>query len=158
MRRTISREEVFKLISEVRLACAPSGISDLLEDYHQDPGQPEVGLPLALAEYYLGVRNGHLSDIYQALTGARVEVVGDEGTLLSCPCCGYRTLTERFNPKAGTGFDICRYCNWEDDGTLEAESYSSPNRGSMRDYRKRLIEQGNFFRRGRWDRESPQTR
>jgi hypothetical protein len=27
-----------------------------------------------------------------------------------CPCCGYRTLTER------GGYDICRVCFWEDDG------------------------------------------
>jgi hypothetical protein len=28
----------------------------------------------------------------------------------ACPCCGYRTLSER------GGFDICQVCYWEDDG------------------------------------------
>ena len=27
-----------------------------------------------------------------------------------CPCCGFRTLTER------GGYDICPVCFWEDDG------------------------------------------
>lgn len=27
-----------------------------------------------------------------------------------CPCCGYRTLSER------GGFEMCQVCYWEDDG------------------------------------------
>jgi hypothetical protein len=29
---------------------------------------------------------------------------------LRCPCCGYKTLSER------GGFEICKVCFWEDDG------------------------------------------
>lgn len=29
---------------------------------------------------------------------------------LRCPCCGYKTLSER------SGFEICAVCFWEDDG------------------------------------------
>lgn len=154
MSRTITRDEVFKLLSTARLTCWPAGIADFLEDYHQDPGRPEVGLPLALADHYAGVQNGHLSDIYEALTGERVEVVGGAGKLLECPCCRYRTLTERFDADAGTGFDVCRYCGWEDDGTSNPESRSSANKGSMAEYRQRLSERRNFFARGRWDRNA----
>ena len=55
-----------------------------------------------------------------------------------CPCCGYRTLTEKYDPEKGTGYDICPYCGWEDDGTAEDGAYSSANRGRMTDYRKRI--------------------
>lgn len=65
---------------------------------------------------------------------------GERDGLYPCPCCGLRTLTERFDPMEGTGYDICPYCKWEDDGTTEkdADAYKSINRGSMSDYRKRL--------------------
>ncbi len=36
--------------------------------------------------------------------------VGDSGPKCACPCCGYRTLSER------GGFEICPVCFWEDDG------------------------------------------
>ncbi|HEY5994269.1 MAG TPA: CPCC family cysteine-rich protein [Gallionellaceae bacterium] len=34
----------------------------------------------------------------------------------SCPCCGYPTLDSR------AGYDICRLCNWEDDGQDDADA------------------------------------
>lgn len=34
--------------------------------------------------------------------------------LKACPCCGYRTLTER------GAFEICPVCYWEDDGQDDA--------------------------------------
>lgn len=58
--------------------------------------------------------------------------------LYKCPCCGYNTLTEEFNPKNGTGYDICPLCGWEDDGTIDVNSVRSINGGSISDYRKRL--------------------
>ena len=32
------------------------------------------------------------------------------GVNYACPCCGYKTLTER------GGYEICPVCFWEDDG------------------------------------------
>lgn len=58
--------------------------------------------------------------------------------LYKCPCCGYNTLTEEYNPKNGTGYDICPLCGWEDDGTIDVNSVRSINGGSISDYRKRL--------------------
>jgi len=43
-------------------------------------------------------------------------VAGQEGGPYRCPCCGYRTLTER------GGFEICPVCFWEDDGQDEADA------------------------------------
>jgi hypothetical protein len=37
-----------------------------------------------------------------------------------CPCCGHKTLPERF------GYDLCPVCWWEDEG-LEPWEYSGPN-------------------------------
>ena len=59
-------------------------------------------------------------------------------TTNKCPCCGYNTLTEEYNPKNGTGYDICPLCGWEDDGTIDVNSVRSINGGSISDYRKRL--------------------
>lgn len=33
-----------------------------------------------------------------------------EGVVYKCPCCGFKTLSER------GGFEICAVCFWEDDG------------------------------------------
>lgn len=35
---------------------------------------------------------------------------------VACPCCGYRTLTDR------GGFEICPVCYWEDDGQDDADA------------------------------------
>jgi len=35
---------------------------------------------------------------------------------VSCPCCGYPTLSE------SAAYEICELCNWEDDGQGEAEA------------------------------------
>lgn len=152
--RIISRGEVFEALSVARLACAPADVPDFLEDHHQDPQQGVASLPSALAANYVGVSNGHLSDIYEALTGERVEVMGDEGVLLECPCCGHSTLDERYDLAAGTGYDICRYCGWEDDGTSNPDALSSVNRGSMSEYREQLIVRRNFFARDRWKKDA----
>ncbi|MDE5781345.1 MAG: hypothetical protein K2I03_07670 [Lachnospiraceae bacterium] len=39
-------------------------------------------------------------------------------------------LTEEYNLDEGTGYDICPYCNWEDDGSTDINVYRSVNRGS----------------------------
>ena len=40
----------------------------------------------------------------------------EDGSLYPCPCCGYKTLSER------GGFKICPVCFWEDDGQDDAEA------------------------------------
>ena len=37
-------------------------------------------------------------------------IAGEPVELEACPCCGYRTISERGN------YDICKICWWEDDG------------------------------------------
>lgn len=84
-----------------------------------------------------GVTNEFLAELMETITGNKIDVVGTVETLYACPCCGYKTLTEGYNPAEGTGYCICPFCNWEDDGTTDVSQYMSINRGSIEDYRKR---------------------
>lgn len=100
--------------------------------------------------YYEGVSNGYLAELYGAVTGQRVEVVGETVDLHPCPCCHLKTLHERHNVELGTGYDICPSCDWEDDGTSDPSVRSGPNAGSMEDYRARVRSDPNYFYRARW--------
>jgi hypothetical protein len=156
MRQTMHRREVIELLAKVRLSTVEGGaMAEFLEDWGQDPQDPEHALPLALTDYYEGVRNGYLSEIYEVLTGKRVEVVGETSALLACPCCFNRTLSERFDSEEGTGYDICRHCGWEDDGTSDSSASSGANGGSMEEYRARLEAEPNFYNRSRWFSDRP---
>lgn len=98
----------------------------------------------------IGCSNGFLSEFYLTLTGEKVEVIGETQKLFSCPCCGFQTLSEIYDVQKGTGYDICRYCQWEDDGTVDVNKSSSVNQGSISDYRQHILENSNFFYKGKW--------
>lgn len=54
------------------------------------------------------------------------KIIGEPIELESCPCCGYRTISERGN------YNICKVCWWEDDGQDNQHSESvmgGPNYG-----------------------------
>lgn len=40
----------------------------------------------------------------------------EDGIIYRCPCCGYKTLSERGY------FEICDVCFWEDDGQDESDA------------------------------------
>ena len=85
-----------------------------------------------------GISNEYLSDLVEMITGTRVHVRGEVEDLYKCPCCGYKTLSEKNNVDESTGYDICPYCGWEDDGTIDIDKYRSINKGSINDYRHEL--------------------
>lgn len=103
-----------------------------------------------LEVFCYGVSNGFLSELVHAILGYEVEIIGDAEELLPCPCCGYKTLTEQYNVDEGTGYDICPYCNWEDDGTIDNNIFSSVNNGSILDYQKRLQLNPNKYYIDKW--------
>lgn len=103
-----------------------------------------------LEVFCYGVSNGFLSELVHAILGCEVEIIGDAEKLLPCPCCGYKTLTEQYDVDEGTGYDICPYCNWEDDGTIDNNIISSVNNGSILDYRKRLQLNPNKYYIDKW--------
>ena len=161
--KKITRENVFKLMAKCRLFfCSKDQIIELLEDYgvdvNADDEYIEEKLFDSLVCMYQGVSNGYLSEFYEGITGEKVEVVGEVVDLFSCPCCGYKTLAERCNPEEGTGYDICVYCNWEDDGTENIDVATSINKGSMKDYRNRIQQNPNFYYREKWGREPGRTK
>lgn len=62
---------------------------------------------------------------------------------ITCPCCGYRTITEEF--------DICRICRWEHDLVQESnpDSFGGANSGVTLRQAQR-----NFVRFGACDQEN----
>lgn len=99
---------------------------------------------------FIGISNRFLSELILTITGYEIEIYGEVEELFPCPCCGFRTLTESFNPKEGTGYDICPYCKWEDDGTTDIDKYCSINRGSISDYRKKINSHPNKYNIAKW--------
>jgi hypothetical protein len=144
-RRTISRNEAIRIIAQAREAVSDErSIIELLEDW----GAHTVFDALLLA--LDGVGNGFLSQVCETIVGARIEVTGVPAPRLPCPCCSRMTLTERYDMDAGTGYDVCDYCGWEDDGTSDEEAQSSVNRGSMAEYRARIANEDNYYDRRKW--------
>lgn len=92
-------------------------------------------LRLALGERYVGTRNGFLRASLHA-SGIDDRVTGEVEALLACPCCGYRTLGER------GGYEVCRACFWEDDGTEEPTRPSGPNHRTLREGRENFARFG----------------
>jgi len=154
--KTISREEVVRAVTKCRLAFSSRGeISELLEDVNEadvtdDEHNLEKKVFETLSELYLGVSNGYLAELYQGITGSKVEVIGAVAKMLPCPCCSFRTLSETYDEVEGTGYDICDYCNWEDDGTLDIDSPSGVNRGCIKEFRDRIKAHPNLYYRNRW--------
>ncbi len=60
--------------------------------------------------------------------------------LFTCPCCGYKTLSE----KASGTFEICDICFWEDDNIqLDDPNYEGgANRVSLKQGQKNFLEFG----------------
>ena len=100
--------------------------------------------------FFEGVSNGFISEILAVLFGVNCEVTGDIEKLYSCPCCGYRTLSEIYDSSKGTGYDICPYCGWEDIGRVEPDKRYSINGGSMNDYRNKIKTNSNRYYIFKW--------
>ena len=134
-----SRQIFFLKLAEVQLkVLSQLEIDNVLEEFGSHDGDTQSSLALALQEKYSGVTNGFLSDVYNLLLGEWVEFDGEVENLYQCPCCGYKTLNELYNPELGSGYDICAVCRWEDDGTIDIDKYSGVNKGSISDYREKM--------------------
>lgn len=94
-----------------------------------------------------GVSNGFLAQLIETIT---VKVEGEVERLYECPCCGYKTLSEKYDSIEGTGYDICPYCGWEDDGTTDIEIIRSINHGSIQEYRNRMETDKNTYYINKW--------
>jgi len=87
---------------------------------------------------FRGAPNQFIANYIYDTFGTDVAITGKPEDLFPCPCCGAKSLDELYNPACGTGYDICEYCGWEDDGTDDPNKQSSVNKGTMSDYRVKL--------------------
>ncbi len=142
--KNISRENCVKLICSVsKLIEKEIDLSIYFEEIQEANFEIDE-------DDFKGVSNGFLSEIIYSITGYKVEVIGEVENLFPCPCCGFKTLTERYDKNEGTGYDICSYCRWEDDGTVDIDAYRSINKGSIIDYRKEICRNPNKYYTSKW--------
>lgn len=90
------------------------------------------------------VSNGYLSQFFHTMLGCDIEVYGEVEIKYPCPCCGYKTLDEI------GGYDICPYCDWEDDGTTDINWKKAINHGSIQDYRDKIKNNPNKYYIDKW--------
>lgn len=148
MIRKITRNVVLALICKHRIEfTSEDELINLIEHETEDL---EIGVMDMVEHELKGCSNGFLSDFYKTLTGEKVEIIGEIQGLFACPCCGFQTLSEIYDVQQGTGYDICDYCYWEDDGTVEPNKISSVNNGSINSYKIHIIENEKFFYKNKW--------
>ena len=88
---------------------------------------------VALLSDYEGVSNNYIAESMDIMGLGHFRVEGQVEKLEVCPCCNYRTLKSRGN------YDICRLCNWEDNGLNDDEKYSGPNHMALGEYRESFL-------------------
>lgn len=136
-----------KLLARIRKEVDKnSNLSEICDALHEEDNAERTEFEI----YYHGVSNGFIAELINAVTGYEVEVLDNTEELFSCPCCGYKTLTELYDIDEGTGYEICPYCNWEDDGTTELNVYSSVNKGTIEDYHIKMKQNENKFYINKW--------
>ncbi|MEJ8307390.1 CPCC family cysteine-rich protein [Saccharibacillus sacchari] len=139
----MTRENFLELMCLVRsFIDKENNVLEWLEGYSSDSESDELDSN--------GVSNGFLSQIAYLVTGYEIEITGEVEELCSCPCCSFKTLTESYNKLEGTGYDICPYCKWQDDGTTDINTYRSINKGSIADYRRNLCSDFNKYYINKW--------
>lgn len=92
----------------------------------------------ALKNEWIYVKSEYLSQLVSKILCEKVEVKGREENLFACPCCQYKTLSER------GGYLICPVCFWEDDGSdLNSQTnYSSVNRMTLAEAKENFKKYG----------------
>jgi len=75
-----------------------------------DESKYDCILLLWLEDELKAVTNEFLLHKLKETSNFEGEIEGTPTELISCPCCGYRTLNEP------SSYDICNVCWWEDDG------------------------------------------
>jgi hypothetical protein len=91
----------------------------------------------ALRLKYVGANNEYISKHLRLLDLGEASVTGSPESLAPCPCCQYRTLSQRGQ------YDICPVCNWEDTGVDDMCVYSGPNHSTLAEAKKQACDEGN---------------
>ena len=98
--------------------------------------QYDALLRVALRHRFVGVRNDYLANRLESLGHELESIEGDVEMLETCPCCEFRTLSER------GGYEICPVCFWEDDGSQDPDRVSGPNHMTLREGRENFARLG----------------
>ena len=150
MTQKISRKLAIELVIQMhKIIVEHMKLWNYFDDYKNmnivDIEQRELELQLEYVEVQLeGVINGYLSQFFHTMLGCDIEVCGEVEKRYACPCCGYKTLDEI------GGYDICPYCDWEDDGTTDINIKMSINHGSIQDYRDKIKNNPNKYHIDKW--------
>jgi len=142
----LTREEAFEYISSAKMCNMQEKdfkeiFLDMCMDYQSGVVSEATKRKAVLESIHYdfrGAPNKFVANYIKETFGENVVVTGKQEDLLPCPCCGARSLTELYDRKCGTGYDICEHCGWEDDGTVDLKQNSSVNKGTMLDYRRKL--------------------
>jgi hypothetical protein len=102
----------------------------------ENPDDPAYAplLALALRWPFRGVLNSWLEERLASL-GIRATVEGPIEPTVTCPCCGFFSLTDRGD------WEICRVCQWEDTGD-DLDVHSGPNHMTLREGRANFVRSG----------------
>jgi hypothetical protein len=151
MTQKISRKQAIGLIVQMhKIIVGHMELWNYFDDYRNmhmtDVEQESLGVQLEYIEVQLeSVSNGYLSQFFHTILGCDdIEVCGEIENRYTCQCCGYKTLDEI------GGYDICPYCNWEDDGTTDINMKMSINHGSIQDYRDKIKNNPNKYYIDKW--------
>lgn len=141
---TITRADAFQILGDFHHRGGSLNIKMLRSSSFEGTTDREV-IGDWLKYEYGGSPNAFLAHLVTFATGEPVQVEGLPDERTTCPCCGFKTLTQ-----ARGEFDICPLCEWEDDGNDRPDVPLSPNYGSMYEYRHALSRSGKAEPFHRW--------
>jgi|GEM_PF-1363853 len=143
--RRLSREQALRTLAEFHQGRGRLKVNALVQDGFEGATEAEILLDWIRWQYGASP-NPFLSELVEFATGERAEVLGLPDNLGTCPCCGFKTLTE---PRGE--HEICRLCSWEDNGSDDPGCSQSLNNGSMYEYRHILSRSGKSGGFHRWE-------
>jgi len=144
LRKTISRQHALHDIATAKAKLGCGSEDDLRSEGFEGESYFDLVLDF-ISHEYAAASNMLLAEIFEFSTCQSVIVAGTPVFLAKCKCCGLRTITEPGS------YEICRWCNWEDDGTLDAQVVSSVNRSSIEMVRQELRRTGRLSKFHRWE-------
>ncbi len=121
------KDEEFHLLSkelqqEIKINSDDSPNQEQAVDKRYD----ELLILVIMTDYY-GIKNTFIIKELYHYTGEKVQLEEESELLLTCSCCGYKTLERRGE------YIICNVCLWEDDGTKYRSTFSSCNGLTLKD-------------------------
>lgn len=80
-----------------------------------------------LKEGYIGVKISYIKEKIKTIYQFPLIITGTPKELMACPCCNYKTISEKGN------YEVCKVCFWEDDGNTDESRYSQVNHMTLKE-------------------------